>query len=244
MTESDREGWTRGYVDRAETVAANLEAVRQRISSAATDCGRSPDDITLVVVTKTYPGDDVKLLADLGVTDVGENRLSELLDKGAIAHDLGLRVHAVGRIQSNKAARFSRAADVIHSVDRIELAARLDQGRRQSGLEPVPVLLQVSLDGDPDRGGALPDSIVPLAQAVAGAPALILSGVMAVAPLGTDPDAAFTQLAAAAETVREVRPSATWVSAGMSGDLEAAIRHGATHVRVGAAVLGSRSPVR
>jgi len=244
VTESDGADPHHPGHDRAEVVAANLEVVRRRISAAATDSGRSASDITLVVVTKTYPGDDVKLLADLGATDVGENRLSELLDKGPIAHDLGLRVHAVGRIQANKAARLAQAADVIHSVDRIELVARLDRGRQQLGLDPVPVLLQVSLDGDPDRGGVLPESIVPLAEAVAAAPGLVLSGVMAVAPLGADPDAAFSHLAAVAETVRKVRPAATWISAGMSGDLETAIRHGATHVRVGAAVLGSRSGVR
>jgi pyridoxal phosphate enzyme (YggS family) len=230
--------------ERAESVAANLAVVQHRIRGAAVECGRSPNDITLIVVTKTYPADDVRLLAELGVTDVGENRLSELLDKGPIAGSLGMRVHAVGRIQSNKAARFAEAADVIHSVDRADVVARLDRGRLRSGRGPLPVLVQVSLDGDPNRGGVTPDSIVALAEEIADADGLVLSGVMAVAPLGADPDAAFADLADSAELVRGVQPGATWVSAGMSGDLEAAVRHGATHVRVGAAVLGSRPPVR
>jgi hypothetical protein len=230
--------------ERREFVYANLEVVRQRIRAAAAAAGRSPDDVTLVVITKTYPSDDIRLLASLGVTEVGENRLSELLEKGPIAQTLGLRVHAVGRIQSNKAKRFARAADVIHSVDRVDLVAPLDRGRTQSGLAPLPVLIQVSLDGDPQRGGVLPAGLGALADEIETAPGLVLSGVMAVAPLGVDPEAAFAGLATAAERVRRVRPEATWVSAGMSGDLEAAIHHGATHVRVGAAVLGSRPPVR
>ena len=233
-----------GEQERAELVARNLDAVRLRISRAAAAAGRAPDDVSLIVVTKTYPASDVQLLAGLRVEDIGENRLAELLAKGPVARAGGMRVHAVGRIQSNKAGRLARSADVVHSVDRVGLVAPMGRARIQAELGPLPVLVQVSLDGDPQRGGAPVAAVEEVARAINSADGLRLQGLMAVAPLGMDANEAFAGLRGAIDLVRGVRPEADWVSAGMSGDLEAAIGSGATHVRVGAAVLGSRPPVR
>ncbi|MEV0719943.1 YggS family pyridoxal phosphate-dependent enzyme [Asanoa sp. NPDC050611] len=227
---------------RAE-LAANLARVRARIDAARSAAGRT-DEVTLVAVTKTYPATDVALLADLGVTDVGENRDQEAAPKAAA---IGGRVrwHFVGQLQRNKAKSVSAYADVVQSVDSVRLAAALDRGAAGHG-RVVDVLIQVSLDGDPERGGALPDSADPdrglgqAASAVADAEALRLAGLMAVAPLGAPPDAAFARLAEIAAAFHVDHPTALVLSAGMSDDLESAVSHGATHVRVGSALLGKR----
>jgi PLP dependent protein len=226
---------------RPDEIAAGLGAVRRRIADAAVAAGRDPDEVTLVAVTKFFPASDVRILADLGVTDVGENRHPEAGDKRAECADLPVRWHFIGGLQSNKAAAVGSYADVVESVDRAKLVTALDRGAHQRGHE-VDVLLQVSLDppGRAGRAGAEPADLATLAGDVEAAGMLRLRGLMAVAPLGEDPRAAFARLAAIrAEFVRE-RPDATWLSAGMSSDLEAAIEAGATHVRVGSAILGAR----
>jgi pyridoxal phosphate enzyme (YggS family) len=234
-------------VSRRDEVAAGLGTVRERIAVACADAGRSVDEVTLVVVTKFFPASDVRLLAELGVTDVGENRHQEAEAKHRECADLGpgLRWHFVGGMQSNKAAAVAAYADVVHSVDRAKLVTRLDAGARDR-TQPVDVLLQVSLD-PPDRAGrsgADPAALAELADLVAAADMLRLRGLMAVAPLGEDPSAAFARLSDVRRDFLAAHPSAEWLSAGMSGDLEAAIRTGATHVRVGTAVLGSRPSVQ
>jgi pyridoxal phosphate enzyme (YggS family) len=194
-----------------------------------------------VVVTKFFPASDVRLLADLGVTDVGENRHQEAEAKAAECADLGLTWHFIGGLQSNKAAAVAAYADVVESVDRVKLVAPLAKGAHQRSHE-VDVLLQVSLD-PPDRegrAGADPGDLPALARAVEQSEVLRLRGLMAVAPLGEDPRPAFERLAAIHQELLAEQPGATWLSAGMSGDLEQAVHAGATHVRVGSAVLGSR----
>lgn len=230
-------------MSRAEEVAANLEAVRRRIAVACEAAGRSADDVSLVVVTKFFPPSDVRLLADLGVTDVGENRHQEAAEKAAECADLGLRWHFIGALQSNKAAAVASYADVVESVDRAKLVGPLDRG---AGERVLDVLLQVSLDppGAGNRAGADPATLGDLADAVVSADHLRLRGLMAVAPLGEDPARAFARLAEVREAFVAAHPSATVLSAGMSGDLEHAIAHGATHVRVGSAVLGPRPAVK
>ncbi|WP_028645689.1 YggS family pyridoxal phosphate-dependent enzyme [Nocardioides sp. URHA0020] len=226
---------------RPEELAANLDAVRRRIDTACADAGREPGAVRLVVVTKFFPASDVRLLAGLGVTDVGENRHQEAEAKAAECADLGLRWHFIGGLQSNKAAAVASYADVVESLDRAKLVAPLARGAEQRSHE-VDVLLQVSLD-PPDRAGragADPDDVPDLAAAVEAADPLRLRGLMAVAPLGEDPRPAFARLAAIHHDLLVEHPAATWLSAGMSGDLEQAIHAGATHVRVGSAVLGSR----
>jgi PLP dependent protein len=221
---------------RAE-LAAGLAQTRRRVAEACDTAGRDHDEVTLIVVTKLFPASDVRLLHDLGVTDVGENRHPEARDKRAECADLDLTWHYIGNLQSNKAAAVASYADVVHSVDRAKLLAPL-----QSAGRDLDVLLQVDLDPEPrpGRGGARPELIAELTEQVLAAASLRLRGVMAVAPLGVDPAQAFARLAEVAAAVRRQAPEATWVSAGMSGDLEQAVRAGATHVRVGSAILGSR----
>jgi pyridoxal phosphate enzyme (YggS family) len=226
---------------RRDELAARLDDVRRRIAAAATEAGRSPGEVTLVVVTKFFPASDVRLLAELGVTDVGENRHPEAADKRAECDDLDLRWHYIGGLQSNKAAVVASYADVVESVDRVKLVNALNRGAHERS-HAVDVLLQVSLDppGREGRSGADPEALAELADAVEAAGMLRLRGLMAVAPLGEDPAAAFGRLAGMRAEFVAARPEATWLSAGMSQDFEAAIGAGATHVRVGSAILGAR----
>lgn len=231
-------------MSRRDEIAAGLAAVRARIDAAVASAGRT-DPVTLVVVTKTFPAADVRHLAALGVSDVGENRDQEAKAKRADveADDpaAGLRWHMIGQVQRNKAASISRWADVVESIDRPEVAAALGRGAEAAG-RTVDVLLQVSLDPvvRPERGGVAPADVDALADAVAAQPGLVLRGVMGVAPHPGDPAAAFARLAEVATALRTQHPEAVVVSAGMSGDLEEAVLHGATQVRIGGAVLGHR----
>jgi len=229
--------------DRRGELAANLAEVQVRIASAERLGGREPGSVRLVVVTKTWPAPDVRLLAGLGVTDVAENRDQEARPKQIECADLGLRWHFVGQLQRNKVRHVASYADVVESVDRPELATALDRAVADHG-RTIDVLLQVDLSEPPQphRGGAAPDGLAALADVVAhGCPALRLAGLMAVAPLGEDPRAAFGRLSEAAARLRHEHPGATVLSAGMSQDLEEAVESGATHVRVGTAVLGGRA---
>ena len=230
-------------MSRAAELDQRLRRVRQRVADAAIAHDRDPAEISLTVVTKFFPASDVRLLAELGVTDVGENRHQEAEAKAAECADLGLRWHFIGGLQSNKAAAVAKYADVVESLDRAKLIGGLGRGAEERG-RPLDVLIQVSLDQQPGRGGAAPADVPDLVAKVLEAPHLHLLGVMAVAPLGEVPEPAFARLADVAADVRHQAPDATWISAGMSGDLEAAIKHGATHVRIGSAVLGSRPLVK
>jgi pyridoxal phosphate enzyme (YggS family) len=194
-----------------------------------------------VVVTKTFPASDVRILADLGVHDVGENRHQEAALKFAECSDLGLTWHMIGQLQRNKAAGVVRWADVIETVDRPEVADAVGRSAATLGV-PRDVLLQVNLDqpARPERGGCAPGDVLDLCVHASGVPGLRVRGVMGVAPYPGDPVEAFARLARIAEAVRETVPGAAVLSAGMSNDLEAAVAQGATHVRVGSAVLGRR----
>jgi pyridoxal phosphate enzyme (YggS family) len=230
-------------VTRRDELAANLAAVRTRLDAAAASAGRDPAEITLIAVTKTRPASDIHLLAELGVRDIGENRDQEAAPKAAECADLGLTWHFVGQLQTNKCRSVASYAHVVHSVDRPRLVSALSSGATRAGRE-VGALVQVSLDGAPGRGGASPADVPALAAAVAAGEGLRLLGVMAVAPLGAPPRPAFEQLAEVSARIRQDHPDATWISAGMTADLEDAIACGATHVRVGSALLGERPPLR
>lgn len=231
---------------RRRQLQEGLVRTEERIVVACSSAGRARDDVTLIVVTKFFPAEDIAVLVDLGVRDIGENRDQEarakvreldlLLESGRTP-----RLHFIGQAQRNKAGSIAEYADVVHSVDRERLAAALDRGAERAGRE-LEVLVQVDLDAvpEPGRGGATPADLPGLVDAVARLEHLRLRGVMSVAPLGVDPDAAFERLADLAADVRSAHPGAGWISAGMSADLEAAVRHGATHLRVGTAILGSR----
>src|SRR6478609_6993666 len=230
---------------REDEIAQGLEAVRERIATACAAAGRSTDEITLVVVTKFFPASDVRLLADLGVGDVGENRHQEAVEKAAECSDLDVRWHFIGGLQSNKAAAVTAYADVVHSVDRAKLVNGLSRGAQERGRD-LDCLVQVSLDppGASGRSGCDPADVPALVDRIRDAEGLELRGVMGVAPYHGDADEAFARLAEVAADVRAQVPSATWISAGMSGDLEHAVRHGATHLRIGSAVLGPRPVVK
>ncbi|KRV50178.1 alanine racemase [Wenjunlia vitaminophila] len=243
--------------ERRAELAANLARVEERIAAACAAAGRHRDEVTLVVVTKTYPADDVRLLWELGVRHVAENRDQEAAGKAQACADTSLTWHFVGQLQTNKVRSVVSYADYVHSVDRVRLVTALSAAAVRQGRE-IGCLLQVGLEGGvPDgngagggptgggRGGAAPGEIDRLADAVAGAQGLRLTGLMTVAPLEGPfrgrPRAAFEALGEISSRVRAVHPAATMVSAGMSGDLEDAVAAGATHVRVGTAVLGVRS---
>jgi pyridoxal phosphate enzyme (YggS family) len=238
---------------REEEIAAGLAAVRERIHAACVAAGRDPAGVTLVVVTKTYPASDIQVLARLGVTDVGENRDQEAAPKAEQVAAAGAQVrwHFVGQLQRNKCRSVAEYADVVHSVDGVRLARALAGAAERHRERPLDVLVQVSIDGDPARGGAVVGSTVDpdrdfdrVALTVAEGSRLRLAGVMAVAPVHWAAEAAFERLAEVAARLRAAYPEATAVSAGMSADLEPAITHGATHVRIGSAVLGTRPKLR
>ncbi|MEU8182732.1 YggS family pyridoxal phosphate-dependent enzyme [Micromonospora sp. NPDC049047] len=237
--------------DRHAELAAGLAQIRSRIADACAQVGRDRAEVTMIAVTKTYPASDVLALAGLGVTDVGENRDQEASGKAAEVAAAGVRPrwHFIGQLQRNKARSVVRYADAVHSVDSVRLARALAAATADREV-PLDAMVQVSIDGDAARGGALPGSadpgagLEPVAEAIADAPGLRLAGLMAVAPLGWEPDRAFARLAEVAGMFRTVHPGATGLSAGMSGDFEIAIRYGATHVRVGSALLGMRPTLR
>jgi pyridoxal phosphate enzyme (YggS family) len=235
---------------RRQQLARALAALRERIAAACAAAGRPPQDVRLVAVTKTVPAADVALLLDLGLTVFGENRVQEAGIKvdevAALRPDAAPRWHFVGGLQRNKVRAVLRWADRVDSVDSLRLAAALDAAAVQaldagdrSG--PLPVLVQYSVDGDPRRGGVPAAGLAELAADIAAArPGLRLAGLMSVAPLGADPEAAFADIAAAASRLRAAHPEADTLSAGMSGDLEVAVRHGSDEVRVGTALVGER----
>ncbi len=234
---------------RAAELANGLAAVEARIEAGCRAAGRDRADVTLIVVTKTYPASDVRLLAGLGVREVGESRDQEAAAKlAALGPEprRALQVHFIGQVQSRKAGSVARYADTVHSIDRPKLVAALDRGAEAAGRR-LQALVQVNLEDDPQgaaRGGVRPAQARELADAVAATTHLDLRGVMAVAPLGADPARAFAELQEVAAAVRADHPEAGWISAGMSADLEAAVANGATHLRVGTAILGSRPPLR
>ncbi|GAA3132549.1 YggS family pyridoxal phosphate-dependent enzyme [Streptomyces rectiviolaceus] len=233
--------------DRKSQLAANLAEVEERIAAACAAAGRKREEVTLIVVTKTYPASDVRILSELGVRHVAENRDQDAAPKAADCSDLPLTWHFVGQLQTNKVRSVVSYADVVQSVDRPKLVTALSTGAVRAERE-LGCLIQVALDaeenGRGERGGLGPGGIEELAGLVAEAPGLRLDGLMTVAPL-TGPyagrqQAAFERLMEFSTLMRAAHPAANMVSAGMSADLEQAVAAGATHVRVGTAVLGVR----
>lgn len=253
--------------DRTAELACRLAAVRARIAAACSAAGRSEAEVTLIAVTKTYPAADVLTLAALGLEDFGENRDQEAAPKAAAvsaaltaapgASRAPVRWHFIGQLQTNKARHVAGYADVVQSVDRVRLVRALGAAARAAGRD-LACLVQVSLDpadadagtgagirGAQPRGGVPPAMLAEVAEAVEAEQGLTLAGLMAVAPRFTDPRTAFAPLTQLSAVIRSVNPAAAVISAGMSGDLEAAIGCGATHLRIGTALLGDRRlPVR
>jgi len=219
---------------RSAELAANLDSVKRRINAAAENSGRAAEEITLIVVTKTFPASDVKILYELGVRDFGENRDQEASVKAAELPD-DSRWHFQGQIQSNKLKSIVRWADVIHSIDDVAHASKLN-----SLVSSMDAFIQVSLDNLPNRGGVLPDLIPAFLEEVSAFSNLNIRGLMAVAPLGEEPAGAFQRLKLLSDLVVKSHPKSWEISAGMSNDFEAAITQGATHIRIGSQILGVR----
>lgn len=230
-----------GEWDRRAELVANLADVRARIASAEHVAGRDPGSVNLVVVTKTWPAEDVALLASLGIVDVAENRHQEAVVKSSELSELDLRWHFIGQLQRNKCKAVALYADVVESIDRIELVSALDRGAVEAGRE-IDVLIQVDLQEPPEphRGGAAPVDIDALADEILSSASLRLTGLMAVAPLGADARLAFDRLYTLYSSLKDRCPEVLVMSAGMSQDLEQAVCAGTTHIRIGTAVLGRR----
>jgi pyridoxal phosphate enzyme (YggS family) len=210
---------------RSEELAANLASVQERITRP---------DVTLIVVAKTYPVSDVQILKELGVENFGENRTEEGEVKAAA---VPATWHFQGGIQSRKLKDIVQWADVIHSLDSTEHALKLGQ----RAVRPMKVFLQLSLDEDPERGGVVESELAALAEVVVTAPNLALAGLMCVPPVSAIPAEAFSQIYSVHQRFLRDFPNAQSLSTGMSGDFEVAIDHGATHIRVGSSILGSRT---
>ncbi len=234
--------------DRDRQLERSLRLVQDRIAAAAGAAGRSAEELTLVVVTKTYPAQDVRRLHALGVREVGESRDQEATAKAQQVPAPDLRWHMIGRLQSNKAGSVAGWAAMVHTVDRPKLvralSAAVGRARDEGRDADLDVLLQVSLDGDPARGGTPAPGLGALAELVDAADGLRLRGLMAVAPVGLEPARAFAPLAGLLAGLAAGRVGVDVLSAGMSGDFEAAVAAGATHLRVGSAILGERPPLR
>jgi PLP dependent protein len=250
-SEQQAVGGRRGDPDPARRgeLAAALARLRERIAAACRAAGRDPAEVRLLAVTKTFPARDVALLVDLGLRDAAEARDSEAVAKvaevSALRPAAGVRWHMVGRLQRNKTRSVALWAVQVQSVDSPRLVDALDRATllaREAGHRhtSLGVLVQASLDSDPMRGGCPLPELPALADRVAAASSLRLEGVMAIAPLGREPELAFATLRDVAARLRSAHPDAVELSAGMSGDLEQAIAYGSTCVRVGTALLGAR----
>ena len=224
-------------MNRTSEITANLNDVKAKIASAALKAGRDADEITLIVVTKTFPVSDLEILYSLGVREFGENRDQEAVEKVAqLPSDINWNFQ--GGIQSNKLKSITTWAGCIHSVDKLKYAQIISE---QNTGKPKEIFIQVSLDQPPEsRGGVDPEKLIDLASELTKLPGISLKGLMAVAPLDLPEEQAFLKLNEIQANFVAVFKDAKYLSAGMSGDYEMAISYGATHLRIGSSILGNR----
>jgi pyridoxal phosphate enzyme (YggS family) len=224
-------------MNRTSEITANLNDVKAKIASAALKAGRDADEITLIVVTKTFPVSDLEILYSLGVREFGENRDQEAAEKvEKLPSDINWNFQ--GGIQSNKLKSITTWAGCIHSVDKLKYAQIISE---QNTGKPKEIFIQVSLDQPPEsRGGVDPKKLIDLASEVTKLPGISLKGLMAVAPLDLPEEQAFLKLKEIQADFVAVFKGAKYLSAGMSGDYEMAISYGATHLRIGSSILGNR----
>ena len=231
-------------------IERNLSQLRERIRRAAERAGRDPSEVQLVAVTKGFPPETIRLAAQAGLTEVGENRVEEALPKREALGDLpGLAWHMIGHLQSRKAALVPGAFRMVHSVDRPKIARLLDRQAGSAGLR-LPVLLQCNVSGEASKSGwpladrSTWETVLPEFDQIARLPHLQLMGLMTMAPLTPDPEAArpaFRTLRRLAEFLREGTPWGWEVlSMGMSDDFEIAVEEGATLLRIGRELFGPR----
>jgi pyridoxal phosphate enzyme (YggS family) len=224
--------------DRKAELSRSLADVQGRILEATSRASRKSEEVTLIAVTKTYPVSDVEILHELGVTDFGENRNAEGLEKSAL---VSAHWHFQGQIQSNKIAAISSWAQTVHSLDDLAHVAKFDRAVGEIPDKRLNIFIQISLDGDSTRAGVRGDELIAMGQAISSAKNLDLVGLMVVPPVQAEPEKAFSEVAELAQRFRQDFPMAQSLSAGMSGDFEIAIAHGATHIRVGSQILGPRA---
>ncbi|MDE3154686.1 MAG: YggS family pyridoxal phosphate-dependent enzyme [Acidobacteriota bacterium] len=232
----------------AAAVAGRLAGIRRRIDEAARLAGRPPGDVRLVAISKTFDAAHVRAAAAAGQIDFGENRVQEALQKIEQTSDLQIRWHLVGHLQSNKARRAATAFALIHSLDSLDLLQQLDRAAEAAGTAPE-LLVQVDLAGEATKHGAAPGTVRPLFEAAARCRAARVVGLMLLPPLGQRPEESrpwFRQLRELRDTLAaEGTPPGMLreLSMGMSGDFEIAVQEGATIVRVGTAIFGTREHV-
>ena len=226
-------------LDRKEELSRSLADVQVRIQEATARASRKSEEVTLIAVTKTYPVSDVEILHQLGVTQFGENRSAEGLEKSAL---VSAHWHFQGQIQSNKIAAISSWAQTVHSLDELSHVAKFDRAVGEISGKRLNIFIQISLDGDTTRAGVRGDDLLALGQSISATKNLDLVGLMVVPPVQAEPEKAFSEVAQIAQRFRNEFPTAQSLSAGMSGDYEIAIAHGATHIRVGSQILGPRAP--
>jgi len=226
-------------VSRIDELQKNLIEIQSQIKSACETSGRNLDEITLIAVSKTWPASDIRLLHQLGVRDFGESRDQEATMKVSELADLDISWHFIGQVQTNKLNHIASYANVVHALDREKTISGLDVAAAKLDRN-ITGLLQISLDGDENRGGVAIENAFELAQLLSNSKNLTFGGIMAVAPIEMLPDVAFSKLAEIAAEIQSKYPTAKIISAGMSQDFESAVQKGATHLRIGSALLGNR----
>jgi PLP dependent protein len=241
-----RSGAAMTNVEPAEGLAARFADVKARIAEAAKNCGRSPEEVTLIAISKTHPASLIKQLVALGATDLGENRVQEADSKITEVSARRVRWHLVGHLQTNKARRAVNLFDVIHSLDSIELAQRLDRLCEEVRRQTLPVLVQVDLGHEETKSGIDEKDLPQLTETLQQLPRLELIGLMTLPPFFADPEQSRPYF----RRLKELRddlarkgafgPHAGELSMGMTNDFAVAIEEGATMVRVGTAIFGER----
>ena len=228
-------------ISRSEELALNWAQTSARLDAACTAANRKVSEVTVIAVTKTWPASDVELLANVGVTNVGENRDQEAVAKKLEVQASNLTWHAIGQVQTNKVKSIVQWADAVHSIDRIDLVHALAKVMPMRN-RPLDVFIQINLDPQvrQERGGLRDGDVLELAEKICAVPGLNLLGVMGVAPLDEDPAQAFASLENSSLQLRQQMPAAQYISAGMSADYEIALKYGATHLRLGSVILGHR----
>lgn len=229
-----------------KTLAARLLEVRRRIADASQRSSRAPEDITLIAVSKTHPAEAVREAIELGVTDLGESRVQEAETKILEVDRGGTRWHLIGHLQANKARRAAKLFDVIHSLDSVALAQRLERACVEDEKQELRVLIQVDLAGEATKSGVAVADLPELVTVVNGCSRLRLSGLMVLPPFFENPETVRPFFRRLRELRDELKSGGAFgaepgeLSMGMTHDFEVAIEEGATLIRVGTAIFGER----
>lgn len=226
------------------SIANKLERVREQINTYASKSDRSPEEVTLLAVSKTKPAEDIRTAFNLGQKDFGENYLQESVDKIEALHDLDITWHFIGPLQSNKTRLVAENFDWVHTVDRLKIAQRLSDQRPDS-LPPLNICVQVNISEEESKSGCKPSEVTKLVEQISLLPNICVKGLMAIPKATEDKHQqlqAFKAMKNLLASLQQRNPLMKTLSMGMSGDMEAAISEGATIVRIGTAIFGARPP--